>query len=237
MNEKLIRVSYPEMDWIQSREKVHRKTCMLYNGIKMNMVRFEKGHSVWMHSHSAEQSLFILEGDCYIEIDGTKYDLTAGSMITVPSWAEHGVTACSDVPVVLVTVFSPVGATPEKPEDVQNKPEPYVFNFAERQWDQVRDKVKRKVYQGSEHFTFSYVQLDSGHEPKPHDHEDIQIVYCVENQTTYYVDGEPYELKPGVVIASAPWIIHNSHNTFGKPVIDFEIFWPKRPNFAEAKPL
>lgn len=43
-----------------------------------------------LHRHESEEYLFILEGGGTMTIEGEQYELAAGSMVAVPSNAEHG---------------------------------------------------------------------------------------------------------------------------------------------------
>lgn len=236
MKKNCIYVDLSAMDWVKSREKVHRKNVELYNGLRMSMVHFEPGHTSWLHEHAAEQTIFVIKGTCDVRIEGNSYLMGAESMLTIPPWAHHEVVCGEDGPVELISIFSPVEPGLEKKPEVLPQEKPYVFCVGEREWAKRKEKVSIKVYQGARGITVSYVQLDPGHEPNPHSHEDIQVVLCLKNKTTYYVEGKPHDLHQGVVIASAPWVVHNSHNTYKQPVTDLEIFWPKRTKVEEALP-
>lgn len=55
------------------------------NGITI----FEPNAAIPMHSHNCEESVLLLEGDAFAEIDGVQYELKAGDMSYIPANLPH----------------------------------------------------------------------------------------------------------------------------------------------------
>ncbi|GLK74007.1 cupin domain-containing protein [Ancylobacter dichloromethanicus] len=55
------------------------------NGITL----FEPGAAIPLHSHNCEESVMLLEGRAFAEIDGVQYELEAGDMSYIPANLPH----------------------------------------------------------------------------------------------------------------------------------------------------
>ena len=55
------------------------------NGITI----FEPNAAIPMHSHNCEESVMLLEGNAFAEIDGVQYELKAGDMSYIPANLPH----------------------------------------------------------------------------------------------------------------------------------------------------
>jgi quercetin dioxygenase-like cupin family protein len=114
------------------------------------------------------------------------------------------------------------------------KQKPYVFDFNDREWTQVREKVKVKVFQGADGSTITLNELSPGHTPNPHSHSYEQTVYCLKGSTDFYIDGVAHPIKEGCCLAIPPFAEHYSLNRGSEPVVDMEIFTPKRSDRTES---
>lgn len=68
----------------------------------------DSGTDVPTHNHHHEQIVFVLSGECVVEMEGEIYTLAANDMLLVPSNAKHKVTVTSKEPLVAIDIFSPI---------------------------------------------------------------------------------------------------------------------------------
>lgn len=106
----------------------------------------------------------------------------------------------------------------------------YQNNFNDMEWEDVREGVRRKIYTG-EGATMGLNELQPGHEPKPHAHPYEQIVYIMQGEGDFNVDGQVYHLTPGGLLVIPPNVTHFLTVTGSEPVINLDIFTPKRLDY------
>lgn len=63
--------------------------------------------TMFPHSHEQEETIFILEGSGYVDINGVKEDIKPGTLILFPSNAQHCTTNETDQVMRFVFIFSP----------------------------------------------------------------------------------------------------------------------------------
>lgn len=63
--------------------------------------------SMYPHGHSQEEVLYILRGQGYVNIDGTKEAIAPGTLVHFPSDAEHFTVNESDEVMQFIFCFSP----------------------------------------------------------------------------------------------------------------------------------
>jgi quercetin dioxygenase-like cupin family protein len=99
-------------------------------------------------------------------------------------------------------------------------------------WEDVREGVQRKVFSG-EGATVSLNRLQPGHEPRPHSHVHEQIVYILEGRIDFHVgkDGVVHHLGPGGLLVLPPDIEHYGVVVGDVPVLNLDIFTPKRDEY------
>lgn len=105
-------------------------------------------------------------------------------------------------------------------------------NFNELEWEVVREGVKRKVYTG-EGATLSLNELSPGHTPKPHSHIHEQVVYIISGEGDFTVDGAVYHLSAGGLLVIPPNVEHFIQVTGNQPVINLDVFTPKREDYLK----
>ncbi len=76
-------------------------------GEKTHMVKFflEKGSVVPVHSHSQEQTGFLIKGKIVLKIDGVEHEIDEGDSWSIGGNISHGASMTEDS--VAVEVFSP----------------------------------------------------------------------------------------------------------------------------------
>lgn len=103
-------------------------------------------------------------------------------------------------------------------------------NFNDIEWENVREGVRRKIYTG-EGATMGLNELQPGHEPKPHAHPYEQIVYILQGEGDFNVDGETYHLTAGGLLVIPENATHFITVTGREPVLNLDIFTPKRLDY------
>ena len=68
----------------------------------------EPGAELRPHSHSFEQVVMILEGDCIYHVGGVPHKCRRGSVIRVPPDTEHYIEATGEESVLNLDIFAPV---------------------------------------------------------------------------------------------------------------------------------
>lgn len=109
-------------------------------------------------------------------------------------------------------------------------------NWNETEWEVLRQGISRVVLGlTAEGVTCMVGKVEEGHEVKPHTHPNEQIAIILQGTCDYYVDGKPIRMKPGSWVVVPPNVEHYIHvfNSI-EPVINLDIFVPKRPEYAEA---
>lgn len=102
-------------------------------------------------------------------------------------------------------------------------------------WFNPKPTVKRKVYQGSSHYTISMGVIQPGHIPGPHKHDYEQTVVIVKGKCDFHVDDQVYTFDAdldhdgGLCFMTIPaGAMHWIENPYDKPVYNMDIFFPKR---------
>src|SRR4051812_32844311 len=85
-------------------------------GAMLNLIEFEPGATVPLHSHEHEQLGFVLQGVQVLIVDGTEHALGPMQGYVLPGGVEHSA-YCGPEGALVLDVFRPVrglpGATPE----------------------------------------------------------------------------------------------------------------------------
>ena len=104
-------------------------------------------------------------------------------------------------------------------------------NWNALDWTPVREGVERKAFSGNG-ATVSLNRLQPGHEPRPHDHPHEQIVYILSGQIDFHIGDTVTRLGPGGLLVVPPNARHWGVVIGDEPVLNLDIFTPKRPEYA-----
>lgn len=89
---------------------------VLYTGEYMQLVlmTLQPGEDIGLETHAGHDQFIRIEaGTGYAQLDGERRDLADGSIVVIPSGAEHNIVNTSDTePLRLYTLYSP----PEHPD-------------------------------------------------------------------------------------------------------------------------
>ena len=105
-------------------------------------------------------------------------------------------------------------------------------NWDAMEWEIVRRGVKRKIFTG-EGATMSLNVLDPGHEPKPHSHIHEQLVYIMKGKCEFHAGKDVYPLTEGGLLYIPPNVEHFLQVVGKEPVIDLDVFSPKRSDYLK----
>lgn len=106
-------------------------------------------------------------------------------------------------------------------------------------WFQPKPSVRRKVYQGSDNVTITMGEIQPGHVPGPHKHDYEQTVVILSGKCDFYVGDEKYTFDAtledgGICFMTIPsGVMHWIENPYDKPVLNMDIFYPKRTDDRE----
>lgn len=103
-------------------------------------------------------------------------------------------------------------------------------NWTDEDWVPVRAGVERKAFSG-EGATMCLHRLWPGHEPKPHAHPHEQIVHILSGQALFHIDDETVLLGPGGLLLVPPGVMHHAEVVGDEPVLNLDIFTPRRPEY------
>ena len=98
-------------------------------------------------------------------------------------------------------------------------------------WTPVREGVERKAFSG-EGATVSLNRLMPGHEPRPHSHPHEQIAYIVEGRMRFFIGDQTHDLGPGGLVVIPGGVTHWGEVLGDEPVINLDVFTPKRAEYA-----
>jgi quercetin dioxygenase-like cupin family protein len=71
-----------------------------------------------------------------------------------------------------------------------------------------------------------------GHEPKPHSHTYEQIVYILAGHIRFHVGDDVQDLGPGGLLVIQSNVEHWGEVIGDEPVLNLDVFTPKRPEYA-----
>ena len=111
--------------------------------------------------------------------------------------------------------------------------EPKVLNWNNCEWTVAREKMRYLTYQGV-NMTTTLTEVTPGHTPGPHSHKYEQLVFILQGECDFYVDGKPYHLVPGCVMTVPGGIEHYIVATGNVPVLNLDVFYPNRPERIES---
>ena len=110
----------------------------------------------------------------------------------------------------------------------------HVLNWNDCEWTHSRPKMKFVTYQGAESMTTTLGQVDPGHDVGPHSHKYEQLVIILQGECNFWVDGKANYMSAGCVMAVAPNLEHYIEAIGTEPVLNLDVFAPKRPDEPDA---
>lgn len=113
--------------------------------------------------------------------------------------------------------------------------EPRVLDWTKCEWTQARDKIRFVTYQGAQTMTTTLGEVLPGHKPGPHSHKYEQLVFILQGECDFYVDGKPYHMSAGCVMAIPPNVEHYIVAKGTEPVLNLDVFCPKRPDVPDEE--
>ena len=99
------------------------------------------------------------------------------------------------------------------------------------EWLQVRKGMERKTFAG-EGATLAYFRIQPEHEVVPHAHAYEQIVYLLEGAADFHVGDEVHQITSGCLLVVPPNVTHFIQVTSQTPVLELDVFTPKRPEYG-----
>ncbi len=98
------------------------------------------------------------------------------------------------------------------------------------EWQPVRRGIERKAF-GSDHVTLALHRLMPGHEPRPHEHPNEQVMYILAGVLDVHVDDRIVRLGPGGLLLIPPNVRHYGVVVGDEPVLNLDVFTPARPEY------
>jgi len=110
-----------------------------------------------------------------------------------------------------------------------------VMDWTKCEWTHSRKGIKFVTYQGAQSMTTTLGEVTPGHEPGPHSHTYEQLVIILQGECDFYVDGVPHYMTAGCVMAVPPNLEHYILAKGDVPVLNLDVFTPKRPDRPDAE--
>ncbi len=107
----------------------------------------------------------------------------------------------------------------------------HAIDWNKMEWKTIRPGVEQKAFSG-EGATVALHRLMPGHEPKPHSHPNEQLAYIISGRIRFFIDDRQVDLGPGGVVAIPPNVRHWGEVLGDEPVLNLDVFTPKRPEYA-----
>ncbi len=98
-------------------------------------------------------------------------------------------------------------------------------------WKEIRPGVQQKAFSGTA-ATVALHRLMPGHEPRPHSHPHEQIAYIIEGRMMFYIGDDKHEVGPGGLVVIPGGVRHWGEVIGDEPVLNLDVFTPKRPEYA-----
>jgi quercetin dioxygenase-like cupin family protein len=105
-----------------------------------------------------------------------------------------------------------------------------VLDWTKCEWTHSRKGIKFVTYQGAQTMTTTLGEVTPGHEPGPHSHVHEQLVFIMQGECDFYVDGVPHYMTAGCIMAVPPNAEHYILAKGTVPVLNLDVFTPKRPD-------
>lgn len=106
----------------------------------------------------------------------------------------------------------------------------HLYNWDSLPKEVVRPGVTRSGFRG-EQVLMVMNWLEPGMEVNPHSHPCEQVVYIVQGQMRFNVDGDIIEGGPGSLIRIPPGVPHFGEPIGDEPVLNLDVFSPIREDY------
>jgi len=91
--------------------------------------------------------------------------------------------------------------------------------------------IERKAFTG-DRATLALHRISPGHTLAPHSHPHEQIVYILAGQIDFHIEGAVTRLGPGGLLVVPPNARHWGVVVGDEPVLNLDVFTPKRAEYA-----
>jgi len=105
------------------------------------------------------------------------------------------------------------------------------IDWSATQWKEIRKGVEQKAFSGNG-ATVALHRLMPGHEPRPHSHPHEQIAYIVSGTLRFHIGDQVCDVGPGGLVVIPSNVTHWGEVIGDEPVINLDVFTPKRPEYA-----
>ena len=103
-----------------------------------------------------------------------------------------------------------------------------IMDMNKVEWTNIREKIRQVCYQGGQSMTVTLGEVTPGHTVGPHSHKYEQMVFILQGECDFYVDGVPRRLGPGCLMSIPPMVEHYICAVGEVPMLNMDIFTPKR---------
>ncbi len=107
----------------------------------------------------------------------------------------------------------------------------HAIDWSQMEWKTIRPGVEQKAFSG-EGATVALHRLMPGHEPKPHSHPHEQIAYIISGRIRFFIGDKQMDIGPGGLVAIPSNVRHWGEVLGDEPVLNLDVFTPKRPEYA-----
>ncbi|MGL5437208.1 MAG: cupin domain-containing protein [Lachnospiraceae bacterium] len=101
------------------------------------------------------------------------------------------------------------------------------------EWQVLRNKISCKIFHGDD-MTIQYAEVHPGATLKCHSHPYEQIIMILQGECDFFVDGIAYPMVSGSIMQVPPMLEHGILAKGDVPVINVDIFHPKREDRQES---
>lgn len=105
-----------------------------------------------------------------------------------------------------------------------------LYNWDEIEGEEVRPGVSRKGFRGDDVMLVMNTLVE-GMELNPHSHTFEQVVYIVQGNVNFHIDGEVYNARAGSVIRIPPHTEHFAEPIGDEQVLNLDVFAPLRKDY------
>jgi mannose-6-phosphate isomerase-like protein (cupin superfamily) len=71
------------------------------------LMSLQPDEEIGMEVHDGDQVIYVMDGEGFVELNGSKHDIEKGSVVFVPTGVRHNVVSCGDESMKLFTIYAP----------------------------------------------------------------------------------------------------------------------------------
>ena len=105
------------------------------------------------------------------------------------------------------------------------------IDWSKIEWKKIREGVEQTAF-SSDAATGALRRLMPGHEPKPHSHPHEQIAYIMSGRLRFFIGDEVRDVGPRGLVVIPANVRHWGGVLGDEPVMNLDVFTPKRPEYA-----